>query len=144
MLGKYFPGLFGDDSELATNLRVGDATRIEGDIAAQIRTRYSLQPYASAEQVLDEAELASKLKAAQYLHTKFSRHRLKQLQSFSKIYQNQLTYSQEAMKVEDELQRAKAMHGESVVRHAFGSAEQHRQLSGYEQAFESVSDSFRF
>jgi hypothetical protein len=79
MLGKYFPGLFGDDSELATNLRVGDATRIEGDIAAKIRTRYSLQPEVSAEQVLDEAELASKLKAAQYLHTKFSRHRLKQL-----------------------------------------------------------------
>ncbi|MEA5505052.1 hypothetical protein VB735_18455, partial [Halotia wernerae UHCC 0503] len=57
---------------------------------------------------------------------------------------NQLTYSQEAMKVEEDLQRTRGLHGEAVIRHAFGSQEQQRQLGGYEKAFDEVGDSFRF
>ncbi|WP_225912872.1 hypothetical protein [Nostoc flagelliforme] len=60
------------------------------------------------------------------------------------MYKNQLTYSQEAMKVEEDLQRTRALHGEAVIRHAFGSIEQQRQLGGYEKAFDEVGDSFRF
>ncbi|MEH2252355.1 hypothetical protein [Nostoc sp.] len=60
----------------------------------------------TAQQVLDEAEVSGTLKAQKWLHTKFSRHRLKQLQSLAEMHKNQLTYSQEAMKVEEDLQRA--------------------------------------
>lgn len=145
MLGKIFPALFGDGShELSTSLKMGDATRIEGDLPSRLVERYSLAPYTTAQQVLDEAQMSGELKAQQYLHTKYSRHRLKQLQSLKTIYVNQLKYSQEAMKVEEELQREKAVHGEQVIRHAFGSQETHRQLSGYEKAFEEVGSSFNF
>ncbi len=146
MLGKWLPGLFGNrnDGVVSTDLRVGDATQIEGNIPGTIRARYSLPAYATAQQVLDEAEVAGTLKAQKWLHTKFSRHRLKQLQSLAEMYKNQLTYSQEAMKVEEDLQRTRALHGEAVIRHAFGSQEQQRQLGGYEKAFDEVGDSFRF
>jgi hypothetical protein len=96
------------------------------------------------QQVLDEAEVAGTLKAQKWLHTKFSRHKLKQLQSLAEMYKNQLAYSSEAMKVEEDLQRTRALHGEAVIRHAFGSQEQQRQLGGYEKAFDEVGDSFRF
>ncbi|MFN6466271.1 MAG: hypothetical protein RMZ41_031265 [Nostoc sp. DedVER02] len=86
--------------------------------------RYTLPAYTTAKQVLDEAEVAGTLKAQKWLHTKFSRHKLKQLQSLAEMYKNQLAYSQEAMKVEEDLQRTKALHGEAVIRHAFGSIEQ--------------------
>jgi hypothetical protein len=145
MLGKWLPGLFGGkDNELSTDLRVGNATQIEGDLPSSIRARYSLPAYATAQQVLNEAEVAGSQKAQLWLHTKFSRHRLKQLQSLAAMYTNQLKYSQEAMKVEEGIQRERAMHGEAVIRHAFGSQEQQRQLGGYEQAFNEVGDSFRF
>ncbi|MBD6621176.1 hypothetical protein FNW02_37145, partial [Komarekiella sp. 'clone 1'] len=132
MLGKWMPGIFGsrNDGVVSTDLRVGDATQIEGNIPGTIRDRYSLPAYATAQQVLDEAEVAGTLKAQKWLHTKFSRHRLKQLQSLAEMYKNQLTYSQEAMKVEEDLQRTKELHGEGVIRHAFGSQEQQRQLEG--------------
>lgn len=146
MLGKWLPGLFGSkgDGVLSTDLRVGNATVVEGDIPSSIRARYSLPAYATAQGVLNEAEVSSTLKAQQWLHTKFSRHRLNQLRSLATMYKSQLTYSQEAMKVEEELQRDRAMHGEAVIRHAFGSTEQQRQLGGYEQVFQDVGDSFRF
>lgn len=146
MLGKWMPGIFGsrNDGVVSTDLRVGDATQIEGNIPGTIRDRYSLPAYATAQQVLDEAEVSGTLKAQKWLHTKFSRHKLKQLQSLSEMYKNQLTYSQEAMKVEEDLQRTRALHGEAVIRHAFGSTEQQRQLGGYEKAFDEVGDSFRF
>ncbi|WP_193199734.1 hypothetical protein [Nostoc sp. MG11] len=144
MLGKWLPSLFGSSNQLSTELKVGDATQIEGDVPSTIRSRYSLPAYTTAQQVLNEAEVAGTLKAQQWLHTKMSRHRLKQLQSLATMYDNQLKYSQEAMKVEEQLQRTKAMHGEAVIRHAFGSTEQHRQLNGYEQAFNEVGDSFKF
>ncbi|YAF99443.1 MAG: hypothetical protein AB3A66_30310 (plasmid) [Nodularia sp. CChRGM 3473] len=146
MLGKWMPGIFGskNDGVVSTDLRVGDATQIEGNIPATIRDRYSLPAYATAKQVLDEAEVAGTLKAQKWLHTKFSRHKLKQLQSLTEMYKNQLAYSQEAMKTEEDLQRTRALHGEAVIRHAFGSQEQQRQLGGYEKAFDEVGDSFRF
>jgi hypothetical protein len=103
-----------------------------------------LPAYTTAQQVLDEAEVAGTLKAQKWLHTKFSRHKLKQLQSLAEMYKNQLAYSQEAMKVEEDLQRTRGLHGEAVIRHAFGSIEQQRQLGGYEKAFDEVGDSFRF
>ncbi|MDM9580243.1 hypothetical protein [Nostoc sp. GT001] len=146
MLGKWLPGLFGSkgDGVVSTDLRVGDATQIEGNLPSSIRDRYTLPAYTTAQQVLDEAEVAGNLKAQKWLHTKFSRHRLKQLQSLAEMYKNQLAYSQEAMKVEEDLQRTRGLHGEAVIRHAFGSQEQQRQLGGYEKAFDEVGDSFRF
>lgn len=147
MLGKLFPGMFGGGGSTgitSTRLKVGDATLIDGDLPNQITQRYVLPAEVSASQVLEEARVAGNVKALAYLHTKFSRHRLKQLQEYAKIYTNQLKYSQEAMRVEEQLQSEKAMHGEAVIRHAFGSQEKHVQLSGYEQAFESVGSSFEF
>ncbi|MBD2682961.1 MULTISPECIES: hypothetical protein [Nostoc] len=146
MLGKWLPGLFGSQNEgiVSTDLRVGDATQIDGNIPSTIRDRYTLPAYTTAQQVLDQAEVSGTLKAQQWLHTKFSRHRLKQLQNLATMYKNQLAYSQEAMKVEEDLQRTRAQHGEAVIRHAFGSQEQQRQLGGYEKAFDEVGDSFRF
>lgn len=146
MLGKWLPGLFGGNRNgvESTDLAVGNATHIEGNLPSSIRERYSLPPYTSAQEVLNAAEMSGTLKAQQWLHTKFSRHRLKQLQSLSTMYKNQLAYSQEAMRVEEDLQRTRAQHGEAVIRHAFGSTEQQRQLSGYEQAFTEVGDSFKF
>ncbi|MBG1265930.1 hypothetical protein F8S12_05590 [Nostoc sp. WHI] len=92
MLGKWLPGLFGskNDGIVSTDLRVGDATQIEGNLPSSIRDRYTLPAYTTAQQVLDEAEVAGTLKAQKWLHTKFSRHKLKQLQSLAEMYKNQL------------------------------------------------------
>jgi hypothetical protein len=146
MLGRWLPGLFGskNDGVVSTDLRVGNPTQIQGELPASIVSRYSLQPYTTAQEVLDEAEMASRLKAQKWLHTKLSRHKIKQVQSLAEMYKNQLAYSQEMMNIEEDLQRTRAIHGEAVIRHAFGSQEQKRQLGGYEQAFQDVGDSFNF
>lgn len=146
MLGRIFPGMFGGSgSEITTTrLNVGNATLIDGDLPSEITERYMLPAEVTATQVLEEAKVAGNVTAKSYLHTKLSRHRLRQLQEYAKMYTNQLAYSQEAMKVEEQLQSEKAKHGQAVIRHAFGSQEKHAQLSGYEAAFENVGSSFDF
>jgi hypothetical protein len=146
MLGKWLPGLFGSsqDGVASTDLAVGNATAIEGNLPVQIQDRYQLPPYVGAQEVLDAAQVASSLKGQQWLQTKYSRHRLKQLQSLAEMYKGQLDYSKEVMNVEGDLQRSRAMHGEAVIRHAFGNQESARQLNGYEAVFSEVGDTFKW
>jgi hypothetical protein len=50
MLGKWLPGLFGGkgDGVVSTDLRVGDATQIEGNLPSSISDRYTLPAYTTA------------------------------------------------------------------------------------------------
>jgi hypothetical protein len=144
MINRWFPGIFGSSSESTSVLKLGDPTKIQGNLPGEIQDYYQFQPNATSRQVLDAAELSGEERAREYLHTKLSRHNLAILTSRATRYKNQLAYGKEAMKIDAELQSERSQFGEAVTRYAFGSTEKQKKLDGYTSAFEEVSESFNF
>lgn len=144
MLGSLFPGIGGDDRGSDRLSSGANPKLIQGNDAEVLRKHASLPYSVDREQVIRSASDSGKASAAALLLAKYSRNTLATANAALQMYQTRTNHSAQALRLEEQWQKATGRHHQTIAKFDLGTAENEAQLSGFEAELQHATSILGF
>ena len=144
MLGNLFPGIGGDERGSGRLSSGSNPKLIQGNDAEVLRKHASLPSSVDREQVIRSAKDSGQAQAAALMLAKYSRNTLAQSSAALQIYQTRTNHAAQALRLEEQWQKATGRHHQAIAKFDLGIAENEAQLTGFETELQHATSILGF
>lgn len=139
-LTKFYGGDDGAIARVDSNLGFATPYAIESQVKPLITRQLAQLPkQANQSAVVQETRRAAELEATAANLKKIAEVRKRQLNATESIYKTQAEHQGEVMKTAKTIAEIDRKHGQAVLAHGLGMAQERAELSGWQQAYQNAS-----